>query len=242
MSDPAFALRNLIKRHSKAFALEIPALEVPRGEILGLIGPTGAGKTTLLRLLSGLEVPTSGELRMFDAIHSPGVWPPEALRRIASVPQRPLLLADSVRYNVEVGLRARGLGPSGRRVQNMLEGLNIANLARQHARTLSGGQTQLVALARALVLEPEVLLLDEPTANLDPAHVAVVEQVLRDQQQQTGATIVWATHNLYQARRNATRAVLLLGGGLVEIARTEQLFEQPGDPRTADFIAGRMVY
>src|SRR5262249_3119346 len=109
------------------------------------------------------------------------------------------------------------------------------------ARTLSGGETQLVALARALVVDPEVLLLDEPTANLDPARVAVVESVVNDVHQR-GTTVIMATHNLFSAHRVAGRVALLLDGRLIEDAPKEQFFNAPQDPRTAAFVRGDMVY
>jgi tungstate transport system ATP-binding protein len=118
----------------------------------------------------------------------------------------------------------------------------LSKIASQSAQTLSGGQTQLVALARSLVIEPDVLLLDEPTAHLDPAHVALVEETIRQFQQERQTTIVWATHNLFQARRVADRTALLLNGQLVEVAPTEEFFKNPSDSRTAEFVQGRMVY
>jgi tungstate transport system ATP-binding protein len=107
---------------------------------------------------------------------------------------------------------------------------------------LSGGQTQLVALARALAVEPDVLLLDEPTAHLDPARVALVEEAVGDFQRRGQATVVWATHNLFQARRVAHRVTLLLDGRVVEVAPTQTFFEAPSDPRTAAFVRGKMIY
>jgi tungstate transport system ATP-binding protein len=101
---------------------------------------------------------------------------------------------------------------------------------------------QLVALARALVLEPEVILLDEPTANLDPARVAMVERLIETVHRERKITVVWATHNIFQARRVAERVALLLDGRLVEIAPTKLFFDSPGDPRTAAFVRGEMVY
>ena len=155
--------------------------------------------------------------------------------------QRPSLLTGTVRYNIEYGLKIRGL-PHTNAVDAILKCFRLENLAAQSARTLSGGQTQLVAVARALVFAPDILLLDEPTSNLDPAHVALVEEAFRSANPDRPNTIVWATHNLYQARRIAQRVALLWDGKLVEVAATEQFFDEPTDSRTADFVQGKMIY
>ena len=124
----------------------------------------------------------------------------------------------------------------------MLERLGLRRLVKQDARTLSGGQLQLLAIGRALVVEPEVLLLDEPTAHLDPANVALVEDVIQEQKQRLGMTVVWATHNLFQARRMASRVALLLSGRLIEVADRKTFFDSPSDERTTAFVQGKMVY
>ena len=118
--------------------------------------------------------------------------------------------------------------------------LLIRDLIRKRLQ-LTGGEIQLVALARALVLNPEALLLDEPTANLDPARVALVENVIKTVHRERRTTIVWATHNLFQARRVAERVGLLLDGNLVELAPVKEFFETPCDPRTAAFVRGEVV-
>jgi tungstate transport system ATP-binding protein len=230
------------KVNSDSFALEIDSLTVLPGETLCLIGPTGAGKSTLLRLLSGLELPSSGRIALQGRSVEGGNAPLEALRRVATVHQRPLLLSESVRYNVEYGLRVRGAQSARKRSDSILEALGLTQLAYQDARTLSGGQVQQVALARALVVEPEVLLLDEPTAHLDPANVALIETLIQAHKERIGMTVVWATHNLFQARRMASRVGLLLSGRLVEVAETKTFFDSPHDERTRDFVQGKMVY
>ena len=156
--------------------------------------------------------------------------------------QTPRLLTGTVRANVEYGLRLRGLRGRSRSVEGLLDRLGLMRLATQSARSLSGGQAQLVALARALAIEPDVLLLDEPTAHLDPAHVALAERVVVEDNQVRGTTLLWATHNLFQARRVAHRVGLLLDGELVEEAATEAFFDHPADPRTAAFVRGEMIY
>jgi tungstate transport system ATP-binding protein len=234
-----YDLGDVRKRLGDSFTLEIDTLAVLPGETLCLVGPTGAGKSTLLRLLSGLEMPTSGRIALQGQAIERGDAPLESLRRVTTVHQRPLLLSESVRYNVEYGLRVRGVRS---RSDPILERLGLSRLANQDARTLSGGQIQLVAIARALVVEPEVVLLDEPTAHLDPANVALVEDLVREQKERLGMTVVWATHNLFQARRMASRVGLLLNGRLVEVADTKTFFDGPADERTADFVQGKMVY
>ena len=156
--------------------------------------------------------------------------------------QHPLLLTGSVRYNVEYGLRLRRQANSRHVAEMMLERLGLLSLASRSVHTLSDGQRQLAALARALVVEPEILLLDEPTANLDPASVALVESVIAGENQTRGMTVIWATHHLFQARRVAHRTGLILNGEVVEMGPTKQFFESPIDPRTAAFVRGEMVY
>jgi tungstate transport system ATP-binding protein len=243
MTSPAvYELVDVRKKHGESFILEVGELIVVSGETLCLVGPTGAGKSTLLRLLSGLEKPSSGLLTCRGQPVGDREMPMESLRRVAMVHQNPLLLSASVRYNVEYGLKVRGMSPVHERSDAILTALGLGRLADQDARTLSGGQVQLVALARALVVEPDILLLDEPTAHLDPANVALVESLVREEKQRLGMTFVWATHNLFQARRMACRVGLLLNGQLVEVADSKTFFEHPRDPRTADFVEGKMVY
>ncbi|MCA9961915.1 MAG: ATP-binding cassette domain-containing protein, partial [Anaerolineales bacterium] len=127
-------------------------------------------------------------------------------------------------------------------VDAALQQVGLQTIARQRARTLSGGEAQRVALARAIVLHPDVLLLDEPTANLDPYNISLIEQIIRQLNEQAGTTIVLVTHNVFQAKRLAHRVALLLDGRIVEIAATHTFFHNPADPRTKAFVAGDMVY
>jgi len=240
--EPIYELRNVIKCYDDRCVLQIDRLAVYRGEILGVVGPSGAGKSTLLRLLNFLEPPTSGELR-FAHYRSNGTLPPlEIRRRMTTVFQRPVLLQRSVFENVAYGLRLRGERNVAPRVQAMLERLGLGELAHVAAHTLSGGEAQRVAVARALVIEPEVLLLDEPTANLDPYNIQLIEGIVRETNRERGTTVVWVTHNIFQARRLADRVAFLLSGELVEVAPTRRFFETPSDPRTLAFVRGEMVY
>jgi tungstate transport system ATP-binding protein len=127
-------------------------------------------------------------------------------------------------------------------VTKALARVGLIDLAKAPARTLSGGEAQRVALARALVVEPKVLLLDEPTANLDPYNVKLIEQIVAEVNRESRTTVVLVTHNVFQAKRLANRVALLLEGQLIEITDTDTFFNAPCDPRTAAFVRGDMVY
>jgi tungstate transport system ATP-binding protein len=235
-----FELRDVVKRYDARTVLHVPSLRIAAGRMLAVLGPSGAGKSTLLRLLNFLEPPDAGELR-FDGAVVPMGGPTLALRRaVTTVFQRPLLLDASVWDNVAYGLRIRRRY-SKDAVEKAIAHVGLSHLARASSRTLSGGEQQRVALARALVFAPRVLLLDEPTANLDPENVALIEAIVREQRD-AGTTVVIVTHNLFQARRLADDAALLIDGALVEAGSADTMFERPRDARTAAFCQGRMVY
>jgi tungstate transport system ATP-binding protein len=235
-----YQLTNLRHIYGTRVVLDLPTLEVREGEILAIVGPSGAGKSTLLRLLNFLEFPTSGIIRYRGQVVNPAT--PLAVRRqVTTVFQRPALMRASVRANVAYGLGLRGL-PADGRLDEMLREVGLADLARQASHTLSGGEMQRVALARALVIQPRVLLLDEPTANLDPYNVTLIEELVRGHNARCGTTVVVVTHNIFQARRLAQRVGLLLNGSLVELADADRFFHAPSDPRAAAFVRGEMVY
>lgn len=244
MSDkPIYRLRGITQRYGSRMVLDIDQLEIRRGETLALVGPSGAGKSTLLRLLNFLEAPASGAIE-FDgqAVGNHERLPLDLRRQVTTVFQRPMLLSASVLANVAYGLRLRGEPDARGLAQVALAQLGLEHLAQAPARTLSGGEMQRVALARALVIKPQVLLLDEPTANLDPANVQMIERAVAETHRRRVATIVLVTHNLFQARRLAERVALLLDGRIVEVTDRNTFFEHPSDQRTAAFVRGEMVY
>lgn len=239
-----YQLQNLTQTYNGRTVLQVEHLEIYKGEILGLVGPSGAGKSTLLRLLNFLEQPTSGYLT-FDQSTLNGLTPPlEVRRKVTTVFQNPILLNRSVAANVAYGLKVRRQNKKmmEQAVAAALAQVGLSKLAHESARTLSGGEAQRVALARALVIQPTVLLLDEPTANLDPYNVKLIEEIVTEVNREWGTTVVLVTHNVFQAKRLAHRTALLLEGRLVEIAATPTFFETPADPRTAAFVRGEMVY
>lgn len=237
----AFRLQSVRQRYAGRTVLDLDELEVRRGEILALVGPSGSGKSTLLRLLNFLENPTEGTL-YYEGRAADGERTPLELRRqVTTVFQQTALQKASVRANVAYGLRLRGLRVDGQ-VEGLLETVGLRELAGAPARQLSGGEKQRVALARALIFRPRVLLLDEPTANLDPYNVGLIEQIVRTENRDNATTVVLVTHNVFQAHRLAHRTGLILNGRLVELADTAVFFGSPADPRTAAFVSGEMVY
>jgi tungstate transport system ATP-binding protein len=233
-----YQLRDLQHRYGARTILDLPALDIQRGEVLGIVGPSGSGKSTLLRLLQFLEPPTSGSFT-FDGELLNASAPLAVRRRVVTVFQHPALLDRSVFDNVAYGLRLRGRRNGREAIMQALERVGLPNHAQTRAKTLSGGEAQRVALARALVLNPAALLLDEPTANLDPYNVGVIEEIIRGHGE---TTVVLVTHNTFQAKRLADRVGLLLNGKLIELTTADQFFNHPTDPRTRSFINGEMVY
>ncbi len=243
MNEILYALSGVTKAYGRRTVLAVDDLTIRRGETLAVVGPSGAGKSTLLRLLNFLEPAATGTISFGGQTIVGGDDAPLAvLRRITTVFQRPVLLKRTVAANVAYGLGLRGQRNTQAVVAKILDAVGLSHLAGEKARSLSGGEAQRVALARALVLHPDVLLLDEPTANLDPANVALIEQAVAQMCREQGTTVVFVTHNLFQARRMGDRVALMLDGRLVEVGDTDAFFEHPVDPRTAAFVRGEMVY
>ncbi|MEJ2447094.1 MAG: phosphate ABC transporter ATP-binding protein [Anaerolineales bacterium] len=237
-----YHLENVTKYYGDKKVLDVRSLEVLKGERLCIVGPSGAGKSTLLRLMNFLEPPDGGEIQFHQTRFSPADQIPlEVRRQVTTVFQRPILLNRSVLENVNYGLRLRGNLDGKERIQKSLQQVGLTDIAQQKANTLSGGEAQRVSLARAMVLQPEVLLLDEPTANLDPYNVMLIEDIIQNLNRQ-GVTIVLVTHNIFQARRLADRVAFLLDGSIIEIAPVDRFFNAPADPRTASFVNGDMIY
>jgi tungstate transport system ATP-binding protein len=198
-------------------ALRVPALEVAPGEILGVVGPNGSGKSTLLETMAFLAKPDEG----YVLLDGEDVWAAgkslDARRRCPMLLQRTVLFKTSVVKNVMYGLRARGVSRSAARekAEGILRLVRIDRLANRTHRELSGGERQRVALARLLALEPDVLLLDEPTAHVDHTNARLIEEIIQQLHATTGMTVILASHDLRQAETLADRIVTLLDGRLL---------------------------
>lgn len=244
-THPAIEICELQKQYDKRMVLTVPRLVIPKGSITGIIGPSGAGKSTLLRIINRLEPPTKGTVQF----QGKNVWNNEEhnihlQRKMTMVFQKPTLLDTSVYDNVAFGLKARKMDKAvvEKRVLSALKTVGMTELRDQKAKTLSGGEAQRVAFARAMVLEPEVLLLDEPTANLDPANVGLLEEYIQTMNKEKGTTVIMVTHNLFQAKRIASHVAFLYEGNLVEWGEAAPFFNAPENPQTKDFLEGKIIY
>jgi tungstate transport system ATP-binding protein len=218
--------------------LDISSFLIHEGEILSLIGPNGAGKTTLLQTLSCLLRPFQGQIffkgKKVEANHSIL----EYRRKLAMVFQEPLLFDTTVFNNVASGLKIRGMvrGEIHQRVTEQLDRFGIAHLSNRSARTLSGGEAQRTSLARAFALRPEILLLDEPFASLDPptrdSLIEDLEQILR----QTRTTAVFATHDRMEALRLSDRIAVMNSGRILQIGSSVEVMNHPVDEFVASFV------
>ncbi|HSW58641.1 MAG TPA: ABC transporter ATP-binding protein [Dehalococcoidales bacterium] len=230
---------NLSKKYAEREVLKNVNLKIERAEVFALIGPTGAGKTTLIRILDLLEAPSSGQF-FFNGedVSSHQVDRLALKRRMSYVHQRPLVFNMNVFDNVACGLRWRHLNSSiiKRKTEEALDLVGMASFRNGSAKTLSGGEMQRIAIARALVTEPEVLFLDEPTANMDPVSTAKVEEVLAHIINQRKTTIIMSTHNMSQGQRMANRLGTLIGGELLQTGTVSDIFNQPQNRAVAEFV------
>jgi tungstate transport system ATP-binding protein len=241
-------VRDLLIHREGHPVLEVEHLILESGEVLAVIGPNGAGKTTLLLALALLIRPARGEIRFRGQRLAPQD-DREYRRRLALVLQEPLLLSTSVFENVALGLRFRGVPRAevAQRVEAWLARLGVGHLRDRPAAKLSGGEAQRVSLARALAIQPDLLLLDEPFSALDPPTRSSLVEDLRLLLAETGQTTVFVTHDLDEALTLGHRVAVLLGGRVRQVGPPEQVFAGPADPEVAalvgieTIVAGRVV-
>ena len=230
---------DLWQRYGERDILKNINLRVERGEVFALIGPTGAGKTTLLRLIDLIDTPASGKIFFNGADMTVSEKARlEARRRMAFVLQKPIVFNMSVYDNIAYGLRWRGEGRSHVRekVSSILEMVGLADYKSRNARTLSGGEVQRVAIARAIAIKPEVLLLDEPTANLDPISASRIEELIAGIIKRDAITVIMATHDMAQGQRLADRISVLIDGEIVQTGGLRDVFTSPKNREVAEFV------
>ena len=222
------SIRGIVKRYGTIEALKDISFTIEDSDTVAIVGPNGSGKSTLLRILAYLERADSGDLKTdYDA------------REVTLVFQKSVMFSTTVYKNVAYGLRIRGVSEVDERVMAALKSVGLEGFEGRYAKKLSGGEQQRVAIARALALKPKVLLLDEPTANLDNDNARIVEEFITKQR---GGLILLSTHNLFQVKRLAQKTIFLKNGRLVEMGETKKLFESPEKEETNLFFSGKEYF
>ena len=233
---PVLEVRNVCKRFGESLAVNDVSFEVYDGEFLFLIGPSGCGKTTTLRMIGGYETPSSGEISIRGRVMNDV---PLDKRNIGMVFQSYALFPHmTVRQNVEFGLKTRGIGRSERRekAEGALKLVELEDLGDRFPSQLSGGQRQRVALARVIVYEPDILLLDEPLANLDKRLRDVMRIELKKLQEKVGITTLYVTHDQEEALAMADRIAVMDQGNLLQVGAPREVYNQPKTSFVATFL------
>ena len=230
-------IRDLLIQRNGRDVLRIDALDIPRGETLVVVGPNGAGKSTLLLALGHLLEPAHGEI-LFDGASILKLNELEYRRRISFVFQDPLLLDMTVEQNIALGLKFRGTPRAEvqERVGRWIKQLGIESLAKRRAGQLSGGEAQRVSLARAFILEPELLLLDEPFSSLDPPTRSKLLEDLSALLLENHRTAIFVTHNLNEAAKLSHRIAVMIGGVLRQVGTVKQIKSAPADETVKAFL------
>ena len=230
-------IRDLLIQRNGREVLRIDSLDIPRGETLVVVGPNGAGKSTLLLTLGHLIRPVRGEI-LFDGKSIMKLDELEYRRKISFVFQDPLLLDMTVEQNIALGLKFRGTPKEAiqERVEKWVKQLGIESLAKRRAGQLSGGEAQRVSLARAFVLEPELLLLDEPFSSLDPPTRSRLIEDLSTLLKEDHRTAIFVTHNLNEAAKISHRIAVMIGGMLRQVGTAKQIKTKPADATVEAFL------
>ncbi len=235
--------RDIVRTFNSRFTLRC-SIELESGQTHALLGPNGSGKSTLLRILSLLERPQQGEVVYRDE-NEDHINPFSDLalrRRVTLVNTRPVVFRESVLKNVTYGLRIRGIGrgKSMERAMEALRSVGLEHLKNQPAPLLSSGEKQRLSLARAIAIDPDVLMLDEPTVNLDPENTGIIEQAIMALHEKGQRLILFVTHNLFQARKLADKVFFIHNGRIIEQNSRERFFSSPETELARRFLRGEI--
>jgi tungstate transport system ATP-binding protein len=236
--SPHLETQDIRREYDSVLALDRVSIGAHLGQVTTIVGVNGSGKTTLLKILAGLDTPTAGNV----LIEGQEANPTQLRTHSTMVFQRSVMFGTSVYNNVAYGLKIEGVPGReiSQRAKSALTVVNLDGFEKRHARKLSSGEQQRVAMARALALERDVLLIDEPTANLDPANAMIIERAIRDSSQ--SRAVLLSTHNLPQARRLSQHVIHLYKGRVVEEGEPSRFFTSPSDERTKLFIEGELQF
>ncbi len=222
-------IKGLGKSFGRSEVLKEIDLDAHENEILALIGPTGSGKTTLLRIIDLLDQPTIGHV-FFKGVDICHLSSPNKLavrRKMAMVFQKPVMFKASVYDNVSYGLKLRGAGKAEDEVLGAIKKVGLLGYESRDANTLSGGEMQRIALARAMVIKPDLLLLDEPTANLDPKSAQDIDSLIK-RLANNGTTVIMASHNMLQCARLSDRIVVMTNGTISKTGKPKDILSDRG--------------
>lgn len=237
------ALSNINKNYNGKSVLQDCSFSFDKNEIYILMGPNGSGKSTFLRICALLEEPDRGEVNFFSGndIVKKDI---ELKRKITLVLPKIGIFNTTVFKNAAYGLKIRGLKKKEieEKANKALEFVGLTHKKNQNALSLSSGETQRLGIARAIVIEPEVLFLDEPTASLDPHSTTIIEGTINKLRKHNRLTIIMVTHNIFQAKRLADHVLFMYEGGIVDHGPNREFFEKPKDERAYRFITGQMVF
>lgn len=227
-------IENLEKIYGDRVVLNVNSLSLKKGKIYGIIGPNGAGKSTMLRIIAGLEEADRGKILYNNNRLNDGT-----IKNLTYMSQRPYLLRTSVFNNIAYPLKLRKYEKEiiDKKVIALVKEFNVFDLRYQSAISLSGGESQKVALARALVFEPKLLLLDEPTANIDPNAIELIEKQILKRNKEKNMTTVIITHNMGQARRLCDEIIFMKEGEIVEYGKADQVILNPKSSDTKKFLS-----
>lgn len=240
--DTLVSFEGVVKRFGSFVAVQRMDFEIRKGEFLAIMGSSGCGKTTTLRMLAGLDAPNEGVIRLLGKpINDLPTWSRDTPMVWQSLALFPFL---NVRENVEFALKMRGVGKAERRrrAEQWLERMQIVEFAERNITQLSGGQRQRVALARSLVVEPEILLLDEPLSALDAALKVRMQSVLKNLQRETGITFVYVTHSQSEAFSMADRVVIMSRGKIEQIGTPQEIYRTPRTRFVAEFLGSSNLF
>ncbi|NLC91417.1 MAG: ABC transporter ATP-binding protein [Methanocorpusculum parvum] len=243
MSEDILTVRGLAKSYSKKEVVRPLDLSVKKGEILAIIGPSGAGKSTLMRMMDTIEPPSQGGMCIFgEPVTKHSVH--RIRGRMGMLFQKTVLFDRTVAENVELGLSYRHLPKKerGERVAAILEHMGLSRFAERGARTLSGGEGQRISFARVLVTRPEILFLDEPTANLDPVSTRILEEMIIRENRENKTTIIINTHDQAQGQRLADRIAVMMDGTFVQIGSADEVFYHPISGKVAKFVGIQNIF
>ncbi|MDP4084241.1 MAG: ATP-binding cassette domain-containing protein [Bacillota bacterium] len=230
-------LNQLTVKTANKTLLEIGSLEIEKGERYTIMGPSGAGKSTLLKCVATLKPYSGGEIYLFDE-KLVNKNKKRLRKKMVYVAQQEVMFNGNVEDNVGLGLKFRRFVKKERqeKIKKVLKLVGLEGYEKRNVESLSGGELQRIALARALVLEPELLLLDEPTANLDPFNVQMMEQAIIHYCQSKGATLILATHNMNQAKRIGQHGLFIMSGKVIESGDLPNLLDHPNTKELIEFL------